>query len=758
MKLSGSQIAMVIVGTLAYFLFVYFLDRWLNEGEDDRLTAKERQSLADRDRTSRMVLSIACVLGAGYVGLRSVLVTVAGKMVGNLGITLDLTSKNPLDHASSGMVIMAVLAAITIAVNLKPKRPRVAVALYRYAVALGTVGLFFWFMGEVVPNYKKSVEITKAAIAIAAAAFVFFEAHRKGQGRPVAERWKKLIGITLALMAISAYFNGYRFGYPKYWHRWDQYHYFIGAKYFPELSYKNLYKCAVVAQNEVGRFQYDLDRPWGEETRANVTRTVDMGKEMTEADKKIRDLLGDNLLIPVGDILDHPEECRDRFTPERWEQYKKDIAFFRIVSGKGYWTDMQKDHGFNPPPVWTIAGKFFSDLTETSTVRFHQFLASLDVVYLVGMFIALWWGFGWRVFAVGAIFWGCQSSAPFYWTGGAFLRQDWLFFSVLSVACIHKRYFKIAGASLVYAGLLRIFPGLVVVGTLVPTLAYVFRHKKMHPDHLQMLIGGTAAAAVLLPLSVFMTGVPEGKPLYHPYKVFYEHTIETHDRTPLTNHMGLRVIVGHKFFDFQAPGIRPPAERETWKAGLSPSARRYIGWSAPVRFPVKLANGPSSGQMQYVRDNRLLDPFETWKRMRNERYEKYKPVAYGIMLGTLAFFILVVRRMKSLWVAQCLGQIFIILGSQLTCYYYSFMILAAPLTKLRPQIELGLFGLAAVTQIIWMNSYWNDNKYTLLTIVSLLFCYVMIGMFARGDEWRRWLADKTGAERLRPAGDDAETA
>ena len=53
-------------------------------------------------------------------------------------------------------------------------------------------------------------------------------------------------------------------------------------------------------------------------------------------------------------------------------------------------------------------------------------------------------------------------------------------------------------------------------------------------------------------------------------------------------------------------------------------------------------------------------------------------VAYAIILASLGFFIAVVHRIKSLWVAQCLGQIFIILGSQLTCYYYSFMILSTP--------------------------------------------------------------------------------
>jgi hypothetical protein len=338
-------------------------------------------------------------------------------------------------------------------------------------------------------------------------------------------------------------------------------------------------------------------------------------------------------------------------------------------------------------------------------------LATLDVLYIIGMFVALWWGFGWRVFAVGAIFWGTQSSAPFYWTGGAFLRQDWLFFTVLSVACIRRRCFKIAGASLVYAGLLRVFPGLVVVGTLVPFVAHLWRHRRFHPDHLKMLWGGVLAAAVLVPASLWVSGKTA-------YQDFYRHTLQVHDQTPLTNHMGLRVIIAHKFVDFQAK------------------------WP-----PVKIATGMESGRMKHTRDNSLDDPFEIWKRMRNERYEKYKAVAYALTGGTLAVFVVIVARIKSLWVAQCLGQIFIILMSQLTCYYYSFMILSAPLAKLRRPIELGLFGLAAVTEIIWLNSFWNDDRYTALTIVSLLFCYIMLGMFWRRDtipKIKQWLG--LGAE------------
>lgn len=579
---------------------------------------------------------------------------------------------------------------------------------FRYGAVTLSVGIFFYVMQVYVTDHDQAVNITKAAIAITAAACVFYESHRKGQRRPIAERWKKFIGIALAVAAISAYFNGYRFGYPSYYHRWDQYHYYMGAKYFDELSYDGLYRCGVVAEDELGTVPHHLDKPRGAEH--NPLRHVDLRKEVRDPDKKIRNLSGDNLLMPVQEIIDHPEECRERFTPERWEEYKKDIAFYRIVSGQGYWTDMQKDHGFNPPPVWTIAGKFLSQLAPAS-VSYLQFLATLDILYIIGMFIVLYWGFGWRVFAVGAIFWGCQSSAPFYWTGGAFLRQDWLFYTVLSVACIRKQYFKTAGATVVYAGLLRIFPGLVVIGTLVPFVVHLIKRRRFHRNHLQMLLGGCIAAAVLIPTSLYMAGTDS-------YQKFYHHTIEVHDRTPLTNHMGLRVIVSHQFF--------------LYREGF----QYREGWLKQKKLPIMVTDDKRSGRMQHTRDNSLTDPFQLWKDMRNERADELKPVSYGIIGLSLLFFVLVTRHIKSLWVAQCLGQIFIILLSQLTCYYYSFMILSAPLIKLRRQIELGLFALAAITQIIWMNSHWNDDKYTLLTIASLLFCYVMLGLF-----WRKRTAE-----------------
>ncbi|WP_437746494.1 hypothetical protein WME73_16970 [Sorangium sp. So ce302] len=581
---------------------------------------------------------------------------------------MKLTSQQVIE------IVIALCAYFGVAFALNWFAPSRLRMLARYSTVAAGVALFFHGLDRYIDEHARAVDMAKVAIAMGAALCVFYETHREGMRRPIAERWKRFAGVALGVAAIIAYFNGFRFGYPKYYHRWDQFHYYMGAKYFPEMGYDGLYKCALIAQDELGLVTYT-----NEDTGRQVK--LDMSKEVRHPDKKIRNLGGDNLLMPASEVLSTPEMCKAHFSPERWDAFKADVQFFRTASDKGYWEDMQKDHGYNPPPVWTIMGKFWADLQPAST-RYLQFLASFDIFYLLGMFAALYWAFGWRVFAVAAIFWGCQSSAPFYWTGGAFLRQDWLFYLVLSACLIRKRYFKLAGASMVYAGLLRIFPGLPVIGWLTVAGIHLVRHKRMARSHVQVLIGGVLAAAVLIPVSMKVSGTDS-------YRQFYEHTLKVHDQTPLTNHMGLRVLVGHE------PGT-----------------------------------GVESGRMKYTKDTKLVDPFEVWKRMRNERYAKYRWIAYGIIAASLAGFVYVCRRVRSLWVAQCLAQIFVILLSQLTCYYYSFMILSAPLTRVKRQIEVPLFGLAALSQFIWITFNYNDDKYTALTAVSLAFCYYLLWIFS----------------------------
>lgn len=578
-------------------------------------------------------------------------------------------------------------------------------AVFRHVAVLAGAGLFLYSLRRLIDDSARAVDVAKFTIALVAALLVFYEGHRVGMRRPISERWKKFAGVALGLAAIAAYFNGVTFGYPKFYHRHDQFHYYLGAKYFREMGYDGLYKCVAIAQDELGVVTW--------QNAAGRTMRLDMSKEVRHPDWKIRNLGGDNLLMPAIDVLDRPEECKKGFAPDKWAAFKEDVKFLRLASDKGYWEGMQRDHGYNPPPVWTIMGWVFASMFPAGAefdwpiigkFVWLQALAMIDVIYLAIAFAAIGWAFGWRVFAVAAIVWGCQSPAPFYWTGGAFLRQDWLLFFVLSACFARKRYYALAGASMVYAGLLRVFPGLVVIGWLTVAAAYLVKHKTLAPAHRRVLLGGVLAAAVLIPASLAVSGKDA-------YQQFYRHTIVVHDQTPLTNHMGLRVLIAHE-----------------------------------------IGTGVESGRMKYTKDTKLVDPFEVWKRMRNERYHKYRFVAYGIIALSLAAFVWVVRRIKSLWIAQCLGQVWIILLSQLTCYYYAFLILTAPLTKVKRQLEIPLFGFAALSQVVWMSFYWNDDKYTALTAISLVLCYGLLCAFAPKQlPWKQAESSDAGTGGPAPA-------
>jgi len=545
----------------------------------------------------------------------------------------------------------------------------------RAAIALASVAAFLMLRPHIQP-YDPRAGLVKAMVAAVAAACVLYETLRWRQGRPVPESARRFAGFMLAAAAVLAYFNGFAYTFPPYWHHSDLFHYYMGAKYFPELRYDGLYRCTAVAQDQLGTVTW-AHAPSGQRFR------LDMSSEVRRPEKRIRNLGGDNLLVPLGDVLAHPEWCTRRFSPARWHAFKTDVAFFRIAADRAYWDGMQQDHGYNPPPAWTILGSFFSNLSPAS-VRSMQVLASFDLVYLAGAFALIWWAFGWRVFVVAAIFWGCQAAAPASWTAGAFLRQDWLFYVIASACLARKRWFRLAGASIVYAGLLRIFPFLLVLGWLTVAAAYLVRRGRVARSHRQALAGGVLATVVIVPLSLYVAGPAS-------YREFYAHTLRLHDRTPLTNHMGLPVLIAHDF-----------------------------------------TGGPGSGRMEYAVDEKLADPFEKWKRLRGERYDAYRWAGLAVIAFTAVFFVWVVRGLRPLWVAGSLGQVFIVVGAQLTSYYYSFLVLSALLVRARPGLELPLFAFVILSQLTFGLFPWNDDRYAALTLLSLLLCYGLIAAFARG--------------------------
>lgn len=520
-------------------------------------------------------------------------------------------------------------------------------------------------------NYLSGI---KAAVGIAACLLIYYEAQSE---KPIAPRIKQIVGSILAVAAIACFFQFFHLSYKGYYHRWELFHYYMGAKYAKELSYERIYVCSAIGDKETGN-------------------------EKVVKHRKMRDLRV-NLLVPSTEVLANPGLCKDHFTPERWENFKADMVWFRKAAGGGsWWNDMQKDHGYNPPPVWTIAGHYMSMLQPANDGFFKQ-LAAIDVVMTALMFVALGWAFGWRVMLVGVIFWGIQEPAPFYWTGGAFLRQDWFFLAVLAACLARKRWFFTAGFCLMYAALLRTFPVLLWGGPLLMVAFGAYRYFKRrnapdaadprtvkigerehrddrslvdrikaswdreHMRHVRLLAGGVLAAAILFPWSL---KVADGMTAWKEFA----HHISVHNNTPLTNHMGLKTII--------------------------------------VTTP--------EGRMKYSRDNRLLDPFERWKENRRARYHTYKPVFFGVIAVFVGMLAMACWKTRSIWVGMALSLILVVSFVEATCYYYSIWILAALLTRVRPSMGQGLVSVFYATMLFLLSRVLARSMSDSLAILLVL--------------------------------------
>jgi len=520
-------------------------------------------------------------------------------------------------------------------------------------------------------QWEGIMKFIRLALALGGGLFLIYEARARKLGEPMRPRTRRRLLYLLTGIAFLAYFDFFNPNtrYSEYYHRHEFYHYYLGSKFSNEVGYTRLYECTAIAEIELGR---------GDEIRK----------------REIRDLRV-NLIKPMTDsyIFTNPERCKKHFTPERWEAFKKDVQWFYESARGSYWESMQKDHGYNPPPVWTMAGKFFGSFAPAGDT-FFKLLASIDVILQAAALLMMGWAFGPRIMMVGAIFWGVNGAGNFYWTGGAFLRQDWIFLFIAAACLARKRKFALAGAALTYSTLLRVFPVLAFIGWGIIIGIDVFRRVQrmragkslpgrgldrwLHRDHQRLLAGCIVAAGVLVPASVIVVG-PDS------YRQFYNHTLRTHNDTPLTNHMGLKTIMAH-----------------TWK-----------------------------GRMRFGRNDSLDDPFQRWKQGRIDRNHRDRFLRWGIIGFLFLWTAWALRRTKLLWVGQALSVPLMMCMSELTCYYYCFFVVAAVLVKVRPTLGPAYLATSASSAIVLFSFYWVDDKFVAMSWVFLLLSVLMLYNYSR---------------------------
>jgi hypothetical protein len=266
------------------------------------------------------------------------------------------------------------------------------------------------------------------------------------------------------------------------------FHYYLGAKYFPELGYEGLYDCTALADNDIAEQDHVRPRIMG------WVRDLD-------------DVLTDKTYqVALGHCR---EELRPRFTDARWAAFEADIRELRRLGPDDMWPGLVYDAGFNPPPSWVLLGCAVANAIPIRLGGTPSFLLAtgLDLALLIACAFALRWAFNAPVAAVAAVFFGATFIASYGWNGGAFLRYTWLTALVIGLCALKRGRFAMAGAFLAASACDRVFPAGFALGALVPLAWSAFRMRSTE-DRRRLLrfgvgFGGTALALVLLSVVVF---------------------------------------------------------------------------------------------------------------------------------------------------------------------------------------------------------------------------------------------------------------
>lgn len=324
------------------------------------------------------------------------------------------------------------------------------------------------------------VEALQAALAVLVLLGAAWSALARGQ--PAGQvRLRRALLLALAILSGAAWTNFLNFRYSGVVNSWEFYHYYLGAKYLPELGYHGLYECTAA-----------VDRQDGLDLRGQVLRD-----------------LRDDSLAPIEARGASLTACRAAFTEQRWAAFSQDVRFFRQALSPAEWQALRRDHGFNGSPTWVLAGGVLA-AAPASWPRL-QGLALLDFALIVASLLLVGGSFGLEAACLAAGTFGLSSLGVYTWTGGGFLRYDWFFLLSAGLAALRGRRPALAGFALGWATLLRVFPVCLLAGLGLKVVLEACEQRSLAPlAQRRRVAAGALAAALLLggaPLATLRPGI-----------------------------------------------------------------------------------------------------------------------------------------------------------------------------------------------------------------------------------------------------------
>jgi hypothetical protein len=502
----------------------------------------------------------------------------------------------------------------------------------------------------------------------------------------MSKRWAPHRAVSLATLgfcAFTAFGTYYHFGMPQFFdqakgrrtlvHTWDMRHYYPVAKYFRELRFDGLYLASLAAyiDNTPGFNPSQLSR-----VHLRDLRDAEM-RSGTEVESQ----------LPA---------IRARFTPERWEEFRRDMKYFSdTMGGQDYLGSMQ-DHGGNATPVWILPAYLLFKYWPASELSIS--LAGLiDPALVLLFFFVLWRTYGIRVMLYVVVIWG---ASDFYNFGsnlmGSTLRQDWLVALGFGACAIKRKRYLLGGVLMAYGGLIRAFPAMAAFFFMVPMAWFAFDYwlaKKKLPSFAEWrraerpAFRAFAGAAICVVSLVALTSATFG---FAGSWITWKEKIEIHATGPSTNNVGLRNVLAF------SPDLSAKALTEHRRAG----------------------------------------PWGDWGTAQKMTFASRRPLFYGILLIATALALIACRGRRLEEVAL-IGLLLIPFYFYPSNYYCHFVFLL-PLVVVRPDEDRDktfatvflVLAAQCVGQFFSLAEGWTDLRYTYQSFILLIGFAIILGYLA----------------------------
>ena len=238
------------------------------------------------------------------------------------------------------------------------------------------------------------------------------------------------VGAT-CLFAARPVYRAFRDGELR---EWSVFHYYLGARYFPELGYDGLYDQALAADREG-------PRKWASIRMIRDLRTLQ--PEPTHYELRIRS---------------------PHWTDSRWANFRADVEAMQPTLSDEQWEMLLGDRGYNGTPPYTAVLRVLAAVPWSPAGRYFIVFLDLGLFAVALIAVGRTWGAptAWAIAAWSQLFFGMWKH-----TIGGFFQLDYLAALLTALAAVAVGRFRWAGVLLAWACMSRIFPGFFLVG-LVP--------------------------------------------------------------------------------------------------------------------------------------------------------------------------------------------------------------------------------------------------------------------------------------------------